>query len=95
MINAKRPRRPRLEAGVGPLIGLRVFLGPHIWRIAPAWAVLAGALTGSAVLWEGTALLRLLGAAVLADSLWGMLWQFTVRSDGVLSTAPVAARHLP
>ncbi|MGC8780847.1 MAG: hypothetical protein ACP5UQ_08290 [Anaerolineae bacterium] len=95
MFNATRPGRPRLEAGAGPLIGLRVFLGPHIWRIAPAWAMLAGALTSGAAPLAGTAPLRLLGAAILADSLWGMLWRLTAGGEGALSAVPVMARHVP
>lgn len=95
MFNVTRPGRPRLEAGAGPLIGLRVFLEPQIWRIAPVWAVLAGALASGAPLLDGAAILRLLGAAILADSLWGMLWRLTAGGEGALSAAPVLARHLP
>lgn len=89
------PGRPRLEGGVGPLIGLRVFLGPQIWRIAPVWAMLAGALTARVPLWEGATPLRLIGAAVLADSLWGLLWRLTATDAGALSAEPATVSLVP
>ncbi|PKO21119.1 MAG: hypothetical protein CVU38_16500 [Chloroflexi bacterium HGW-Chloroflexi-1] len=69
--------RMGLAAEAGPLIGLRVSLSRNLWRIGPAWAVLAGALAGGAPLWGGAALLRLAGAVGLADSAWGAVWWLT------------------
>jgi hypothetical protein len=58
----------------GPLIGLRVSAGRSLWRLGPGWAVLAGALAGGVPLLAGDALLRLAGAIVLADPVWGAVW---------------------
>jgi hypothetical protein len=51
------------------------------WRIGPVWAVLAGALASGAALSAGDLPLRLAGALVLADPVWGLLWRMTA-SDG-------------
>jgi len=94
MVNVPRSRRSRLEAGAGPLIGLQVVLGPHIWRIAPAWAVVAGAMTARAPLLGDGVPLRLLGAVVLADSLWGLFWRLTA-ADGVPGRSSLQTREHP
>ena len=75
MLDAVRPRRSRLGAGAGPLIGLGRSVSPGVWRIGPAWAVLAGALASGAPLLGNAVPLRLVGAAILADSAWGVLWR--------------------
>jgi hypothetical protein len=56
------------------LIGLRISVSRSLWRLGPAWAVLAGALASSISLFNGDTLLRLLGAVVLADAAWGVFW---------------------
>ena len=58
---------------VGSLVQLRIASGRMLWRIGPAWAVVAGALTSGAPLLATDALLRLAAAIVLADLLWGIL----------------------
>ncbi len=57
--------------------------------------MLAGALTARVPLWEGATPLRLIGAAVLADSLWGLLWRLMAADAGTLSAEPVTAPFLP
>ena len=64
----------RLAPTSGPLIGLRIAASPYLWRLGPAWAVVAGVIAGGAPLLDGAGLLRLLGAVVLADSAWGAVW---------------------
>ena len=95
--------RGGLPVGAGPLVGLQVSLSNNLWRIGPAWAVLAGALASGAPLSGGDALLRLAGAIGLADSAWGIMWQLTAGSahgqaqaDGaVLRVLPYAQWHAP
>lgn len=62
---------PAAEAG--PLVQLHVELSRRVWRIAPAWAVLAGALAARAWAAAPDAWLRLAAAVVLADLAWGIL----------------------
>ena len=95
MLDAVRPWRPRLGAGAGPLIGLGVSVGPGVWRIGPAWAVLAGALASGAPLLGDAMPLRLVGAAILADSAWGVLWRLTAADDADRSNQRAADDHLP
>ena len=84
MFDAAWARRTRLGAGAGPLIGLRLALSPNIWRIGPAWAVLAGAVAGGGVLFNAEMPLRLVGAVVLADSAWGAIWRLTTITDDAI-----------
>ncbi len=58
----------------GPLFGLQMSVTRRPWRISPAWAVVGGTLAAGAPLANGPALLRLVGAIILADALWGGLW---------------------
>jgi hypothetical protein len=58
----------------GPLVRLTVSLGRSLWRLGPAWAVLAGALVSGTSLLRADGLLGLAGALVLADSAWGAVW---------------------
>jgi hypothetical protein len=95
MLDAVRPRRPRLGAGAGPLIGLSVSVDPVVWRIGPAWAVLAGALASGAPLLGDAVPLRLVGAAILADSAWGVLWRLTAADDADRANQVAEADHLP
>jgi len=87
--------REKLPVGVGPLVELQVSLSNNLWRIGPAWAVLAGALASGAPLSGGDALLRLVGAIGLVDSAWGMVWQLTAGCDGQVQVDGVALRVLP
>ena len=83
---------PRLSAGVGPLIELDISFRPGIWRLGPAWALLAGALASGAPLLAGAMPLSLVGAAILADSAWGVLWRLTAASganDLIPAVGPV------
>ncbi len=74
MANAAGRGSSWLTADAEPLFGLRLSVSRYPWRIGPAWAVLAGALAAGAPISSGTALLRLLGAVLLADAVWGGLW---------------------
>ena len=95
MLDAARARRPRLGAGAGPLIGLRISLGPALWRIGPAWAVLAGALSGSISFLPHASPLQLVGAALLADSAWGVLWRLTALDEDPTPDPQTQAGLLP
>lgn len=95
MFDAEWARRVRLGAGAGPLIGLRVWIGPEIWRIGPAWAVLAGALASGAALLADTTPLRLVGAILLADSVWGVLWRMTSLPPAAGGERPAETLNLP
>lgn len=95
MLDAERPRRVQPATDVGPLIGLRIWIGPGIWRIGPAWAVLAGALTSGAALSADAMPLRLVGAALLADSMWGVLWRMTALAPATQADPPAETIGLP
>src|SRR5512135_2622598 len=68
-----------LSADAGPLLGLRLSVSRHPWRIGPAWALVAGALAAGVPFADGTSLLRLAGAIVLADAAWGSVWSVMAR----------------
>ncbi len=75
----------------GPLVRLHITPSRTIWRIGPAWSVLAGALAAGAPLLVPDALFRLAAAALLADLLWGVLRQFVPVGQGpTLATAAPA-----
>ena len=95
MLDAVQPRRPRLGAGAGPLIGFGISIGPGVWRIGPAWAVLAGALASGAPLLGDAMPLRLVGAAILADSVWGVLWRLTAADDADRANPLAEDERLP
>lgn len=59
----------------GPLVQLRIMPSRFVWRMGPAWSVLAGALAAGASLLTAEALFRMVAAMILADLLWGMLRQ--------------------
>jgi hypothetical protein len=78
----------------GSVLDLRLGFRGSPWRLGPAWAVLAGALAVNAPISDGSSLLRLGGAILLADAVWGALWiPPALRSDQV----PVQSgrSHLP
>lgn len=60
-------------ADSGPLIQVAFSLSRAVWRIGPAWAVLAGALAAGWAPSGGAAVLRLTAAVVLGDLVWGSL----------------------
>ena len=102
MFDAAWGRRLRLGADAGPLIGLRVWVGSGLglFRIGPAWAVLAGALVSGGALFADAMPLRLVGAALLADSVWGVLWRMTasaadLRPDGSPGATADGLSRLP
>lgn len=95
MLDAGWPRRAQPASGAGPLIGLRIWFEPGAWRVGPAWAVAAGALASGAPLLADAAPLRLVGAALLADSVWGALWRMTVLAPGAHDGPASEAVQLP
>jgi hypothetical protein len=60
----------------GPLVQAHIVVGRTLWRIGPAWSVLAGALAAGVPLTTSDTLLRLAAAVVLADLAWGTLRKF-------------------
>ncbi len=57
----------------GPLVQLQISVTRTAWRLAPAWAVLAGAVAVMRLPLGPTDGLRMAGAVVLGDLVWGML----------------------
>ena len=57
----------------GPLMQLHIAPSRTLWRIGPAWAVVAGAVAAGAPLGNADTLLRLAAAATMADLIWGIL----------------------
>jgi hypothetical protein len=85
----------------GPILDLRFRLRSSPWRMGPAWALLAGALAVDAPFSGIANLLRLAGALILADAVWGVLWLRTpsggAAPDGGTphSRIPYAGAHSP
>jgi hypothetical protein len=77
MSSTARGRRADLFAEAGPVLCLQATVCSHPWRIGPAWALLAGALASGVPLLSGDLPLRLAGALILADPVWGLLWRMT------------------
>jgi len=79
------------------VLGLRVWLARQPFRLAPAWATLAGALASGGLRWQRKDGLLLLLAIILADGLWGQLWTLLVRQHSLASEGHAAptARLLP
>ncbi len=59
----------------GPLVRVRLTLSRTLWRIGPAWSVLAGALVFGWAPTSAVAFFRLVAAVVLGDLAWGSLRQ--------------------
>lgn len=78
-----------LVVEAGPLVRLHVELSRMLWRIGPAWAVLAGAVAARAAWLAPDILLRLATAVVLADLVWGILRK--VISDQSHGASPALA----
>lgn len=82
------------------VLGLRVWLTRQPFRLAPAWAVLAGALASGGLRGRRDNVLLLVLAMVLADGLWSQLWALQVRqgrsaSAGATPPLPYAAPEAP
>ncbi len=75
-------------SGAGPLVRLHIVPSRWIWRIGPAWAVLAGALAAGAPVLAADALFRLAAAVILADLLWGALRQSAPVQPGQATVQP-------
>jgi hypothetical protein len=67
-------------AYTGPLVQLELSFTRFPWRIAPMWAVVAGATAGGLSFVDPRDLLRLLGSVVLADVAWGILRHYAEHS---------------
>ena len=72
------------DQGSHAVLGLRVWLARQPFRLAPAWAVLAGALASGGLRWQREDGLQLLLAIVLADGLWGQLWTLLAGRGGAV-----------
>ena len=82
-------------AETGPLVHLHFAPSRMLWRIGPAWAVVAGAVAAGAPLGNAASLLRLATAVILADLVWGILRRIIPDSPGTEGTASLRAPSLP
>ena len=82
-------------AETGPLVHLHFAPSRMLWRIGPAWAVVAGAVAAGAPLGNAASLLRLATAVILADLVWGILRRIIPDSPGTEGTAALRAPSLP
>jgi len=82
-------------AETGPLVRLYFAPSRMLWRIGPAWAVVAGAVAAGAPLGNAASLLRLATAVILADLVWGILRRIIPDSPGAGGTATLRAPSLP
>ena len=80
------------QSGVeaGPLMQLHLAPSRMLWRIGPAWAVVAGAVAAGVALGDAVSLLRLAAAVILADLIWGILRRIIPDSPGIEGTASLA-----
>jgi hypothetical protein len=79
----------------GPLVQLHLAPSHMLWRIGPAWAVVAGAVAAGVALGSTASLLRLVAAIILGDLLWGILRRIIPATPGTEGTANLAAPSLP
>ncbi len=79
----------------GPLVRLHVTLSRAPWRIAPAWAVLAGALAVGSPVSQPAFALRVVAAVVLGDMAWGLLRRSWVTSVISASADPAPRVEFP
>ena len=82
-------------AETGPLVHLHFAPSRMLWRIGPAWAVVAGAVAAGVSLGNAASLLRLATAVILADLVWGILRRIIPDSPGTEGTAALWAPSLP
>jgi hypothetical protein len=80
---------------VGPLVQLHLAPSRMLWRIGPAWAVVAGAVAAGAARGSAASLLRLAAAVILGDLLWGILRQIIPAMPGTEGTANLMVPSLP
>ncbi len=66
-----------------------------LWRIGPAWAVVAGAVAAGVALGDAVSLLRLAAAVILADLIWGVLRRIIPDSPDFEGTATLRTPSLP
>jgi hypothetical protein len=79
----------------GPLVQLHLAPSRMLWRIGPAWAVIAGAVAAGVALGDAASLLRLAAAVILADLVWGILRRIIPASPGTEGTANRVVPSLP
>jgi len=79
----------------GPLVRLHVSLSRTPWRIAPAWAVLAGALSVGSPVSQPALALRVVAAVVLGDIAWGLLRRSEATDASIPSAEQVQQVELP
>jgi hypothetical protein len=82
-------------AETGPLVHLHFAPSRMLWRIGPAWAVVAGAVAAGAPLGNAISLLRLATAVILADLVWGILRRIVPDSPDTEGTAALRTPSLP
>lgn len=79
----------------GPLVRVRFGLSRMIWRIGPAWSVLAGAVISGWMPDSTTTVLRLIASVVLGDLAWGSLRQSVPLSPAGLVFPDASSQILP
>jgi hypothetical protein len=84
-----------IVAETGPLVHFQLAPSRMLWRICPAWAVVAGAVAAGAPLGSAVSLLRLGAAIILADLIWGILRRIIPASPGTEGTGDPVAPSLP
>ena len=85
-----------VSPGSQSVLKLRVWMSERLFGLAPAWALLAGALSTGGLHWRREEILLLVGSVLLVDGLWGQLWtqlagQTTEPSDSVEGQAGLVA----
>lgn len=79
----------------GPLVRVQLSFSRTLWRIGPAWSVLAGALAFGWTPADAGAILRLGAAIALGDLAWGSLRPFLPGLTGKEPSASGQAPTLP
>ena len=79
----------------GSLVQLHIAPSRTLWRIGPAWAVVAGAVAIGAPLGNVDTLLRLAAAVILADLIWGTLRRIIPDSPGTDGTMTSLVPSVP
>jgi hypothetical protein len=79
----------------GPLVHLHFVPSRMLWRIGPAWAVVAGAVAAGVSLGNAASLLRLATAVILADFVWGFLRRIIPDAPEIEGTTELTAPSLP
>lgn len=79
----------------GPLVRMRLSLSRTLWRIGPAWSVLAGALVFGWAPTSAAAFLQLAAAVVLGDLAWGSLRQIVPLGSTGLGSPGASPLILP